>query len=193
MASAIGYTFRTQAANNARLFMAIVLKVKWVDQSDQPDPYQRIRQIGGASRKFQWKHTRAQAIESIERGTFVYYVERDARAVNLEVGLAPNGCKYLKTQADDDQHQLLLSLSECPKPVPLLSPDTSKQALSHHETPDAKAAELMKVQLSTLDSLLRTLREKQAPDPKLLAEVEKAKATLQSSWNDHRRRVNTGI
>ena len=171
--------------------MAILLKVKWVDRSDQPDPYQRIRHIGGDSRKFQWKHTRAQAIQSIEDGLFAYYVERDARAVKLEVGLAPNGCKYLKTKADDDQHQLLLSLSECPNPAPLLSPDTSIQTVCRHETPDAKAAELMKVQLNKLDSLLRTLREQRAPDQELLAEVESAKAMLQSRSNDYRHLVNT--
>ena len=96
--------------------MAIVLKVKWVEQSDQPDPYLRIRHIGGHSREFHWKHTHTQAIQSIEDGLFHYYVEKDARTLKLEVGLAPNGCKYLKTQVDGDQPKFLLKLSECPKP-----------------------------------------------------------------------------
>ncbi len=94
--------------------MAILLKVKWIDQSDQPDPSQRIRRIGGVSKEFQWKHTQAQAIQSIERGQFAYYVEKDARALNLEVGLAPNGCKYLKTQTGDNQLEFLLNLPQCP-------------------------------------------------------------------------------
>ena len=97
--------------------MAIVLKVRWIDQSDQPDPYQRIRHIGGHSREFQWKHTHAQAIQSIEHGLFNYYVEKDSRVLKLEVGLAPNGCKYLKTQVDGNQPKLLLNLPECPKPA----------------------------------------------------------------------------
>jgi hypothetical protein len=94
--------------------MAILLKVKWVDQSDQPDVYQRIRRIGGDSRKFQWKHTHAEAIQSIERGLFAYYVEKDALVLKLEVGLAPNGCKYLKTQVDGSQPEHLLDLPQCP-------------------------------------------------------------------------------
>ena len=83
--------------------MAILLKVKWVDRSDRPDPYQRISHIGGDSREFQWKHTHAQAIQSIEHGLFAYYVEKDAIVLKLEVGLAPNGCKFLKTQIDGNQ------------------------------------------------------------------------------------------
>jgi hypothetical protein len=108
----------SKPASNAKLyFMAILLKVKWVDKSEQPDPYQRIRGIGGDSRKLQWKHTRAQAIQSIEHGLFAYYVEKGARALKLEVGLAPNGCKYLKTQADGSQLEFLLNLPQCPEPA----------------------------------------------------------------------------
>jgi hypothetical protein len=99
--------------------MAILLKVMWVDRSDQPDPYQRITHIGGSSGKFEWKHTHAQAIQSIEKGVFHYYLEKDGRVLKLEVGMAPNGCKHLKTQDDDDQPQLLLDLPQSPGPKPL--------------------------------------------------------------------------
>ena len=98
--------------------MAIVLKVKWVDQVDHPDPYQRIQQVGGDSRDFHWHHTHAQAIQAIEQGLFDYYVAQDARALKLEVGLAQNGCKYLKTQADGDTSHLLLNLPSNPTPAP---------------------------------------------------------------------------
>jgi hypothetical protein len=97
--------------------MAILLKVKWVDQSDQPDLYQRISHIGGDSGEFKWKHTHIQAVQSIEHGLFHYYVEKDARALKLEVGLSPNGCKYLKAPVDGNQPKLLLNLPECPKPA----------------------------------------------------------------------------
>jgi hypothetical protein len=97
--------------------MAILLKVQWVDLSDQAEPYQRIRHIGGNSGKFEWKHSHAQAIESIEQDWFHYYIEKDARAVKLEIGLAPGGGKYLKTRADRDQPQLLLALAEPPRPT----------------------------------------------------------------------------
>ena len=98
--------------------MAILLKVKWVDQSGQLDPYQCISYISGNTGEFQWKHTHAQAIQSIEHGLFHYYVEKDTQALKLEVGIAPNGCKYLKTQVDGNHPQLLLNLPECPKTAP---------------------------------------------------------------------------
>ena len=100
------------------LFMAILLKVTRVDQSARPDLYQRISHIGGDAGEFQWKHTHTQAIQSIERGLFHYYVEKDSRPFKLEVGIAPNGCKYLRTQADGQQPELLLNLSESPQPEP---------------------------------------------------------------------------
>jgi len=95
--------------------MAILLKVKWVEKSGQPDPYQHISHIGGASGQLHWKHSHAQAIQSIEQDLFTYYVEKDARAVKLEVGLAPNGFKYLKVPADGEPPRLLLNLPEQPQ------------------------------------------------------------------------------
>jgi hypothetical protein len=45
-------------------------------------------------------------------------VEKDDRALKLKVGIGPNGCKYLKTQVDGHQPELLLNLPECPKLEP---------------------------------------------------------------------------
>jgi hypothetical protein len=92
--------------------MAMLLKVNWVDLSDQDDPYQRIRNIGGNSKGLEWKHTCAQALLFIDRGEFCYCVEQDDLALKLKVGLAPDGAKFLKTDADSDQPQSLLSLAE---------------------------------------------------------------------------------
>ena len=68
---------------SASCIMAVLLKVQWVDQSNGVEPHRRIAHIGGISGALPWKHSQAQAIESIERGLFVYYVENDARAVRL--------------------------------------------------------------------------------------------------------------
>jgi hypothetical protein len=91
--------------------MAILLKVSRVDLSEQPDSY-HIKNIGGNSNELEWKHTRAQAIKSIEEDAFCYYIEKDARVLKLKVGLSPNGNKFLKTEADGDKPQLLLSLTK---------------------------------------------------------------------------------
>jgi hypothetical protein len=98
-----------------RLFMALLLKVNWVDQAEHQNPYLRIRHIGGAAGKFQWKHTHVQAIQFLEQSQFAYYVEKDARALKLEVGCAADGCKFLKTSADGDQPGFLLNLPEPPE------------------------------------------------------------------------------
>jgi hypothetical protein len=98
--------------------MAIVLKVKWVDRSDRPEPHQRIRLIGGDSRELRWQHTQSQAIESIERGQFAYYVEKDARALVLQVALTAEGRKHLTIPAEDGHPQLLLDLPGRPDASP---------------------------------------------------------------------------
>jgi hypothetical protein len=94
--------------------MAILLKVQWVDQSAEAGPYSRIMHIGGASNKLQWKHSHAQAIESIERDSFAYYVEKDARALELNVACTPDGKKYLTIGGSDEASRLLLSLPSFP-------------------------------------------------------------------------------
>jgi len=83
--------------------MAITLKVKWVEQYDQPGLGQRIRRIGGVAGEMQWRHTQAAAIESIERGQFAYYVEQGSRAIHLFVAQGPDGEKYLAIQPGRSQ------------------------------------------------------------------------------------------
>jgi hypothetical protein len=95
--------------------MAILLQVQWVDQADPSTPsghHSRIRHIGGISGDLSWKHSSAQAIESIERGHFAYYVEKDAGAVRLNVGRAADGGKFLIPNGETEQ--LLLSLPAFP-------------------------------------------------------------------------------
>jgi hypothetical protein len=95
--------------------MAILLEVQWVDQanpSTQSGTHSRIMHIGGVSGDMSWKHSTAQAIESIERGHFAYYVEKEAGAVRLNVGQADNGEKFLVPNGES--LQLLLSLPAFP-------------------------------------------------------------------------------
>lgn len=87
--------------------MAILLKVNWADSSGQPEPYKRIRCIGGDSRRLKWRHTQAQAIESIEREQFIYYVENGNRGLPLDVGRTPDGKKYLTVQGNGSPQMLL--------------------------------------------------------------------------------------
>jgi hypothetical protein len=99
--------------------MFILLEVQWVDQSNQPEPSQRIRHIGGNSGQVEWHHTEAQAIEFIEHGHFAYFVKKAAGTLNLEVGRTADGGKYLTILAGGGHPQLLLDLPGCPHSVTL--------------------------------------------------------------------------
>ena len=55
------------------------------------------------------------AIAGIESGKYDFYVERPAGdSVGVVVAVSAAGNKYVKTQADGDQPNNLLSLPECP-------------------------------------------------------------------------------
>jgi len=99
--------------------MALLLKVKWVEQSEHPDPSLRIQQIGGTAGRLQWNHTHAQAVQFLEQGLYLYYVEKNARALHLEIGHSADGCKFLKTTADSKHSQFLLNLPKSSNPPPL--------------------------------------------------------------------------
>ena len=91
-----------------------------MNKSNQPEPSQRIRQIGGDSRELRWQHSQSQAIESIERGLFTYYVEKDARILKLDVGLTADGKKYLTVPEAGGDPQLLLDLPDLPVSTPIV-------------------------------------------------------------------------
>jgi hypothetical protein len=101
------------------LIMAILLKVQWVDQVDpsgQSGPHARIAHIGGVSGRLAWKHSQSQAIESIEHKLFDYYVEKDARAMKLNVAQTADGKKFLIANGGNEQQ--LLSLPAFPSANP---------------------------------------------------------------------------
>lgn len=87
----------------------MLLEVKCINKNDRHDPHERIRSIGGPD----WKHTQQQAIAWIENGTFRYYVNQGGHPVDVIVATSPHGHKYLKTTADGEHPNNLLSLPEC--------------------------------------------------------------------------------
>lgn len=97
--------------------MATILQVNWVDQADHPEAWKRVRHIGGESSEFTWQHTHEQAVHFIEEGLFDYYVNSGRNPMRLEVGVTPNGCKYLKTKADNGTPHVLLNQPGFPAPI----------------------------------------------------------------------------
>lgn len=89
-------------------------QIKCINKSDRDNPHERITHVGGYTDKH-WKITQQEAILYIESGEWRFYVERpEGDAVWVMVAVSRYGNKYLKTEADGDQPNNLLSLPECP-------------------------------------------------------------------------------
>ncbi len=50
----------------------------------------------------------------IENGKWTFFVRRNSQSVRVVVAVSRYGNKYLKTEADGEQPNNLLSLPECP-------------------------------------------------------------------------------
>jgi hypothetical protein len=93
----------------------MAVQIQCINKSDRPNAHERIRFIGGINPDGRrWKRSQEQAIQDIESGTYSYYVSVQGRAVNVIVATSPYGHKYIKTVADGEHPNNLLSLPECP-------------------------------------------------------------------------------
>lgn len=89
-------------------------QVKCISKSDRDNPYERIKAIGGVNPSgTNWKLTQQEAIQSIETGKYSFYVQVAGKPVDVIVAKSRFGNKYIKTEADGDEPNNLLSLMEC--------------------------------------------------------------------------------
>lgn len=90
-------------------------RVDCINKADRDNPYERITHIGGPNADgTRWNLTQPEAIQGINSGDYSFYVERPAGdRVEVIVATSPYGNLYLKTTADGDQPNNLLSLPEC--------------------------------------------------------------------------------
>lgn len=90
-------------------------EVKCINKSDRYNAHERILNIGGVNADgTRWRLSQPDAIDGIESGKWSFYVARSGNAVRVVVAKSPYGNKYLKTEADGEQPNNLLSLPECP-------------------------------------------------------------------------------
>lgn len=90
------------------------VQVKCINKTDRFNPHERITHIGGFTDK-RWKITQQEAIAFLESGEWSFWVKPpNADAVWVIVTVSRFGNKYLKTTADGEQPNNLLSLPECP-------------------------------------------------------------------------------
>jgi Protein of unknown function (DUF3892) len=88
-------------------------QIKCINKTNRTSAWERISHVGGHQQST-WKLSLDDAIGKTERGEWRFYVSVSGKSVWVVVATSAHGHKYLKTEADGDQPNNLLSLPECP-------------------------------------------------------------------------------
>lgn len=95
--------------------MATRFEIQCINKSDRFNPHERILNVGGVTEGgIQWKLSQTDAIHYIVKETHLFHIKRGGNQVNVVIATSQYGYKYLKTTADGEQPDNLLSLPECP-------------------------------------------------------------------------------
>ena len=89
------------------------VQIQCINKTDRYNAHERIRYVGGIHNNERWKLSQEDAIKSIERSEFRFYVSVNGKSVWVIVAVSAHGNKYLKTENDGEQPNNLLSLPEC--------------------------------------------------------------------------------
>ncbi|PWG79532.1 DUF3892 domain-containing protein [Pararcticibacter amylolyticus] len=92
--------------------MAERVQISCINKDDRYSPYERIQNIGGVHGGSRWRLSVSEAIKCIEQSKYSFYTKVNDHVRNVVIA-SRNGVKYLKTEADSDTPDNLLSLPEC--------------------------------------------------------------------------------
>jgi len=94
--------------------MAETVQIQCINKTDRQNAHERIKNVGGVQNGKRWKLTETEAIAGIEAGKWRFFVSVNGQSVWVVIAVSRYGNKYLKTEADGEQPNNLLSLPECP-------------------------------------------------------------------------------
>jgi hypothetical protein len=90
------------------------VQVTCIDKPHAQSPHEHITHLGNPQAR--WKWSREEVIRSIEDGTNTFFVQDPYTGKRADIGVVrPSGrAPYLRTHADGDWNDNLLSLNHCP-------------------------------------------------------------------------------
>jgi hypothetical protein len=109
----IGQSVGCLHVRKTEAFMTQTAQIQCINKTNRYSPHDRISHVGGTVAT-RWKLTQEDAIAAIESGAWRFYVSVNGQTAWVVVARSAAGNKYLKTIADGEQPNNLLSLPECP-------------------------------------------------------------------------------
>lgn len=94
--------------------MAQNVQIQCINKNPRNDIYKRITHVGGIINGKTWKLTLDAAIAGVKNDKWRFWTVANGESVWVEVAKSRFGNEYLKTEADGDEPNNLLSLPECP-------------------------------------------------------------------------------